>query len=1718
MYNNNASPVWRRDVNEAVRSTMRVVVSTAGGVIAGPVGVMVGSMLGGLLSTVLPGGSALVESMIKALTTKGIESASKQIVDRLQPEEKQLINHDLQTAFRDALREALFDIGGRECFPDLPANPVRDIPSGVCYADTGHGKALWRRENPLRSQIADLLQSLRKALDDDKILPLNPPADQLSASVMAFLQAETPRELEKLFFDQNILPQLAKYRSLLQEVPDLEPHLRLHLYSRTMVHFAEHLKHRTPAWRAFNRIVLEELQVGVGEIKEGQSEILARLDILLKERDGRAITEFSNGMADLLTAMAGVEKAVNESYETLSARVVAQHREILDRFDRLAATADRIEGKVDQVLSVLQAGRPSATSEPLPTIPLRKPPAPGEPPYKGLQSFGEVDADWFYGREVLTARLIERLQGCHFLTIIGASGSGKSSLVQAGLIPVLKGNKVLTEVPLTPRGSVGWPVHIITPGEHPLETLAASFTRNQGADQARALAENLRQDPGSLSLAASQDAAAANAGGVLLIVDQFEELFTLCDSTEERAEFIRILLNAGGPETKGSLMLVLVLRADFYAECAQFDELRAAISSHQEYIGPMSPEELRRAIELPARKGGWRFEPGLVDLMIEDAGSEPGALPLLSHALLETWNRRSGHTMLMVSYHEAGGVKGAIARTAEWILTQRLSASQQLVARNIFLRLTSVSEGVQETRRKAALDELLTGTAGDESRQEVLDLLVDARLVTVEEGTVQVAHEALIREWPRLRGWIDENRTGLRIQRRLTEASAEWQRLMKDEGLLYRGVRLSEAQEWARTNPEGLNPLEAEFLAESTHLVEREQRQREEQQQRELEAAQKLAEAERQKAENEARSAAQLKRRAVYLTAALGGVGLLVILAVILMISALNNGRQAARNAATAEAASTQAVAQQATAEAERARAELEVQHSNARQLSALSQNALLENSPQRSLLLAIEANDLARSSADPDGLFLANSLWQSITGTGGLPLLHQDHSIYVLSLSPDNRWLASAALNEPIKVWDLQASDPQANPISLSGHTDFISGLVFTPDGRHLYSASYDGSVRRWDLSAADPALTVLTANPNAGKVQIISVSGDGSRVITGCADGSLAIWNFARGSVASPELALKGHQKPIFAMALSQDDRWLLTGDSGGEVRLWDLKSQDPQASMRILPGHESAVYATAISPDGHWAATGGEDDLVHLWDLTAPDLAGSPILLSGHSQYIGHLVFSPDSRWLVSGSGDATLRRWDLKAVSIQDSSLTFSGHTDDIWGVKISLDGKWLISFSLDHNIRVWPLATVSAVPGMVFSGHDSVVTAAIITSDSHYLYSSSDDASIRRWDLTAASPLSLPILLQGHTVGINDLAFALDGLKLYSAGADGTIGVWDLKTNQRLETWKDHTKSIYSFSLNADQTRLATAGFDGQVSVYDLTAPQDPLLWKLSGFADPVVGTRFSNDGRWLYVISQDGTLRSYDLTAADVKSSGVSVLAHQNGIQFLGLSPDGRWLATGGWDWFVRLWDLKGAGLTKAAYELENCTGPLAFSRDGSTLAAVCDTDVRTWSMRDPSAEPRILAGSQGLVYILGLSPDGRWLAVAGDYGMVWIWDLQSNSNQPAFTLRGHINEINTLTYTPDSRYIITAAKDQTVRVWDLSSPDPSAASLILRTPQVVYSLAVSQDNNWLATGELEGEIRLWPLDLASVRNTACKLAGRNFNTVEWAAYFPGVEYRKTCP
>jgi hypothetical protein len=433
------------------------------------------------------------------------------------------------------------------------------------------------------------------------------------------------------------------------------------------------------------------------------------------------------------------------------------------------------------------------------------PPEAGDPPYQGLHYFEEKDADWFFGRERVTAVLVNRLHETNFVAVVGDSGSGKSSIVRAGVVPAMKRVKSLADGSVPPPGE--WQIRVMTPTAQPLAKLAATLFPDDKERQAE-LYSRLFTSPNALRDALSKQVTQERV--LLLVIDQFEELFSQCKDEQQRESFIVNLVTAVQPTCK----IILTLRADFYAPCLHYEPLRRILKEGQEPLGPMNREELRAAILGPAAKGGWKVQEGLAEEMLEDVGQEPGALPLLSHALRETWERRRGRVLTLSGYRALGGVKGAIAQTAEGVY-QNLMPDEQALAQQIFLRLTELGEGATDTRRRVALSELITRSHEQRQVEAVLKKLADARLITTSKSTVEIAHEAIIREWPALRQWLKENRTGLLLLRHLTEAAHLWATHGYNPTDLYRGTRLADVVEWANYHTDTLNSEEREFLKAS---------------------------------------------------------------------------------------------------------------------------------------------------------------------------------------------------------------------------------------------------------------------------------------------------------------------------------------------------------------------------------------------------------------------------------------------------------------------------------------------------------------------------------------------------------------------------------------------------------------------------------------------------------------------------------------------------------------------------------------------------------------------------------------------------------------------------------------------------------------------------------------------------------------------------------------
>ena len=1142
----------------------------------------------------------------------------------------------------------------------------------------------------------------------------------------------------------------------------------------------------------------------------------------------------------------------------------------------------------------------------------------GTAPYAGLRPFREQDAEWFFGRERLVEELAERLERQRLVVVIGASGSGKSSLMRAGLVPRLRVDAATAVV--------------LTPGPRPLEECAVRLGALVGIAPGGLYGE-LKDDPENLSRVLRQVAARcgvtdgpAHGDGdgdrdVVLVVDQFEEIFTLCRDEAERDCFIKSLI-AAASSTGGGCRVALGLRADFYAHCTRNALLVEALRDAQVPVGPMRPDELRRAVTRPAQRAGLSVEGALLATLTAQAQGQAGVLPLLSHALLQTWRRRRGNALTLAGFEAAGGLEGALARTAEEFY-QQLDAEQRTLVRQVFVRLTALGEGTEDTRRPARLDEL-DGLAGadDTGIRTVLERAAGARLLILDHERVELAHEALIRCWPRLHGWLTEDREAMRTLHQLSDAAQVWETLGRDPGALFRGTRLAMAAGLARTS---MSVKEQEFL--DAGLASRAAEQR------------------------------AVRRRTRFRQQAVVLLGVLLALASVTAGLAVRAqwaadrqrdvaGSQRTADKAAALRAANPALAAQLSLAAYRLSPTPEARGTL---LSTFATPYATQLTAQKGAVTAVAFS--------PDGRVLATgdadrtvALWRAEdpyrpTELSVLPRLAD--AVHAVAISPDSRLLAEGGEGGAIVLWDIGDARRPRLLARLPGDGGPVIGLAFGPGGRTLATAAPDG-IRLWQLT--DPQLPRVRAESAVrSDVTAMALSRDGRTLATGHADHRVRLWD-----VEGPlrELsAAPGHKDAVTALAFTPDGRELATGSADFTVRLWDATDPRHVRTTMALTGHTDAVKAVGFSPDGRTLATSGVDGTVRRWEVTGPGPAPELPVLTGHTGSVGALAFSPDGRTLATGSEDQTTRLWDLPGPAL-------TGHTSSVYSVNFSPDGRLLATGSYDRTVRLWSLADLRrphALPPL--SGHTGPVNSVVFRPDGRVLASGSADSTFRLWDLEPPSRPRQLAVVPSRTGHVNSVAFSPDGGTLATGSEQGAVQLWDAsdvdrprllaevresgavdsvafapggrtlavasrnrtavlwdltdpRNPTRLAVLSGHTSAVKSVAFSPDGRTLATGGEDRTVRLWDITDPRRPALRdRLSGYADGVMAVAFAPNGRMLAAASSDRTARLYDVNDHGNALEPALLSGHTKPVDTLAFSPDGRTLATGGEDWTVLLWD-----------------------------------------------------------------------------------------------------------------------------------------------------------------------------------------------------------------
>jgi WD40 repeat protein len=1266
-------------------------------------------------------------------------------------------------------------------------------------------------------------------------------------------------------------------------------------------------------------------------LREELSVVLRQLDAvqvaMAADRDGvlgEGFARLGEDMAEFRWVLEDVRAMLDQVLRTLDGNA-AEHRGVLEV---LRASQDMAISLLLRIESALLAGGGAAGQSAAPSGSVC--------PYPGLLPFEDADERWFRGREGLTRSLASRVaqqegSGCP-LFVLGPSGAGKSSLLRAGLMPALR----------KAEGRVWSPVLLRRPGARPVQALSERVSP--------------AGDGGS-------------AGRMVVIVDQFEEIFTQCPDEGERLRFVRALLEMT------SAVVVLGVRTDFYQDCAGIPELGELLPDNQVLVRPLSEQDLRRVIIQPATEAGYAVEPGLTELMLSDLGlrpgsaaAEPGALPLLAYALSATWDRRAGTTLTVAGYREAGGIR-AIASEAEHVYAELPEQARQTTHR-IMLRLVSVGPAGQPVRRSVPRPDLVAGLAAAET---VLARYTHARLITADRDGVQLSHEALLSAWPQLEKWVTDDQAGLRLHHQLAEDAASWDREQRDAGGLYRGLRLASALSWRRTgdNEADLTAVEREFLASSAAAEEA------------LRAAE----------QTERRRERRQNRRLRALAA-----GLAVVLAVAVAAggAALSQRQQAIgqRNLAAASDYAALSDGEQTT-------------NLTAADLDALAGWQADQTEQSRSSLLSREADPylatlpepggaVAKSLAiSPDGQLLAVGeqpspdnvqqssvqLWDvaqrkeitEFTGLGAIPA--------EVAFSPDGSTLAAVmlSLKGNLRFWSVTTHRALPDPVrqqigvtaiaySPDGRMLAVAGFLpeYGPGGKRLPAAGYLGVTELWDLSS-DQMIRLL---PGGSQINALAFSPDGNLLATGGQDNHVRLWNVATGTLRA---VLSGNTGPVESVSFSPDGKFLASSSGGGMVRLWSVPSGAPYGFISTTSNGEVSQIppqAVAFAPEGEYLYTSFPGSgQIDRYDLAALSQSGTVIRLPGGAgENVSDMVFSPGGLLAAGGINGS------LAVLDVEGRTFYEAGDTA-LTAVAVTRDGT-LTATGADGTVQLWK--TSDPADSTVFTAGQSSIKQAAFSPDGKLLAAISATCTARIWDVATGkliATLTTPGRYLDSPAGNSaNLAFSPDGNSLVT----------------------------YCSSTSSSGTAAQDTVLEWETAGRQITAYQVPPAEAGSG-----IGLALSPDGRTLAIDTGTGTIILRDMSSGQVTRA---ISTRQTGSSNNGqgglavtFSPDGKLLATAGPTGTIDLWSASTGALLASVPAQTPQVHDLAFSPGGTTLAAAGqDSVVRLWSVPGLqletalSATPQTLSanGSELTVNQVAFAAGGSTLVSANSDGTAQVWDL----------------------------------------------------------------------------------------------------------------------------
>ncbi|GAA3594103.1 hypothetical protein GCM10022419_091510 [Nonomuraea rosea] len=1140
-------------------------------------------------------------------------------------------------------------------------------------------------------------------------------------------------------------------------------------------------------------------------------------------------------------------------------------------------------------------------------------------PYQGLVPFESGKAELFFGRTRATRSLLDRLgrrltEHGSILLVSGASGVGKSSLLRAGLLPALADGM------LPVAGAQRWPRLLITPTANPGHALAEAWSRGFGG-RAETVDERLRDDP---------RVAVAPAGRLILVVDQFEELFTLVTDERERQAFVRALhAMAAGQDGAG---VIIGVRADYWDRCAAYPQFAEAIQDGQVIVEPMAEPDLRLAIAGPAAAAGLELEPGLVDVILDELRAGPaagdryeaGALPLLSQALRNTWERREDGTLTVRGYEKSGGVRDSVRRTADEVLEQ-LPPEDRKAALRFFRRMTVITAGGQVARRRATLAELRAAASassaeGRERAGTLLSAFAGRRLLTLHEDTAEIAHDALLTAWPTLRQWLEPDLAAQEVYDRLLDAAAQWAGNHRDPAFLYRGPRLLAVQDsrprWDR-DPDSFpppGPTAESFVAASTR---------------------------------EARRAGRRRRLVV------AGLAALSVLAIIAAGTAVNAANEAGEQRGLAVDQRRVATSRQLAAQSE-----VTGDTALASKLAVAAWQIAHTDEAHNRLLSAVTRTGRGTFSGDtrkltavafsPDGSIIATGsddgtarLWDAATRRLlGAPITREKYecSSVRLAFSPDGRTLAVACFTT-VRFYDVATRRELGTPLQ---GKQIVSALAYNPDGKTFVTGDYLGVVQQWDAATHRPHGAPMGRPDHrtgaSSKINGVAFSRDGKTLATASDDKTARLWDTATSRrLGAP---FTGHDQPVTGVAISPDGTTLATVSWDRTGRLWDVATRKQTGALK---DRRAGYHAIAFSPDGTRILTGGDSGRTVLWDTASRQ---QMFVLADNYSGVESVAFSPDGSLAAAASADGVTRLADTRTHQQLGTPMPA------LAAVAMSSDGRILATGmpdDMDPAVQLWDAATQRPLgPPLKPEGARRAVYRVTFAPDGRTLLTDHSDG-LRFWDVASRREIA-------HEPALSGARISADG-RLIAAERDKSVVFWDVARRREIGhvTVPGHTDIVTGMAISPDGSTVATAGFDNRLRIFDVATRREipgPAGAVQGGFVNAVA---FSPDGRRLAYTAADNSIRLWDVPRR--RPVGVALISTDSGFNTMSFSPDGEVLATGLTNGDMQMWDLHTyrrlgtpmTGHTRGVIALD-------YSRDGTTVATVAgDKTARLWNVRTPA-------------------------------------------------------------------------------------------------------------------------------------------------------------------